>query len=188
MFKSNKLAILAALLSLLMLVSLMAVPAFADDATTEETTAQETVAEETTAVEESTAAGTGEATEAATDSETTTGEGTEAASKQETTTAPTTGDDKDDDEKDYTGLINLIVGGVILVALAILCIKFRNKIPTWWKGLKSECGKITWCPKDKLKKNTIVVVIIILAIAVVIGVLDTVFSEGLFLLKGLFNK
>ena len=42
MFKSNKLAILAALLSLLMLFSAFAVPAFAEDATTaEETTAAE---------------------------------------------------------------------------------------------------------------------------------------------------
>ena len=183
MFKSNKLAVLAALLSLLMLVSMLAVvPAFADD------TAAETTVEETAAASET--ADAVETTAAVSDSESTAGEGTEAATKQETTTAPTTtgSNEKDDGEKDYTGLINLIVGGVILLVLAILCIKFRNKIPTWWKGLKSECGKITWCPKDKLKKNTIVVIIIIVAIAVVIGVLDFVFSRGMFLLRGLFNK
>ncbi len=71
--------------------------------------------------------------------------------------------------------------------LGILAIKFRAKIPGWWKGLKSECGKITWCPKDKLKKNTFVVVIIILAIAVAIGVLDFVFSRGMILLGDLFH-
>ena len=184
MFKSNKLAVLAALLSLLMLVSMLAVvPAFADDTTAAQATTVEetTVAEVTTAVEETTAAATG--------SESTTEKGTEAATKQETTTdATTTGsNDKNDGKKDYTGIINLAVGGVILVALAILCIKFRNKIPTWWKGLKSECGKITWCPKDKLKKNTFVVIIIIVAIAVAIGVLDFVFSRGMMLLGDLFH-
>ena len=60
-----------------------------------------------------------------------------------------------------------------------------DKIPAWFKGLKSECGKITWCSKDKLKKNTVVVVIIILAIAAVIAVLDFTFSSGVALLGGL---
>ncbi|MBQ3508229.1 MAG: preprotein translocase subunit SecE [Clostridia bacterium] len=68
-----------------------------------------------------------------------------------------------------------------------MAVKFRAKIPGWWKGLKSECGKITWCPKDKLKKNTIVVVIIIVAIAIAIGVLDFVFSSGMMLLRNLVH-
>ena len=85
------------------------------------------------------------------------------------------------------GIINLAVGAVILIVLVVLAIKYRSKIPTWWKGLKSECGKITWCPKDKLKKNVIVVVIIILAIAIAIGVLDFVFSRGMILLGDLFH-
>ena len=85
------------------------------------------------------------------------------------------------------GFINLGVGAVILIALAVLIIVYRSKIPTWWKGLKSECGKITWCPKEKLKKNTFVVVIIILVIAAAIGVLDFVFSRGMILLGDLFK-
>ncbi len=174
MFKSKKLAVLAALLSLLMLV-MMAVPAFAEEVTTGDeavTTAVETV-EETDPADE---------TEAGTDDE------TEAATKEEETD-----DDADElaaeelKQKRIRGIINLAVGAVILIALVILAIKFRAKIPTWWKGLKSECGKITWCPKDKLKKNVIVVVIIILAIAIAIGVLDFVFSRGMILLGDLFH-
>ena len=80
-----------------------------------------------------------------------------------------------------------MVGAVILVALIVLIVIYRAKIPAWWKGLKSECGKITWCPKDKLKKNVFVVVIIILVIAVAIGVLDFVFSRGMMLLGDLFH-
>ena len=35
------------------------------------------------------------------------------------------------------------------------------------------------CPKDKLKKNAIVVVVIIVAIAVLIALLDIAFSTGI---------
>ena len=76
-------------------------------------------------------------------------------------------------------LINLIVGGVILAALVVLAIVFRAKIPVWFKAVRSECGKIVWCPKDKLKKNAIVVVVIIVAIAVLIALLDIAFSTGI---------
>ena len=184
MFKSKKLAVLAALLSLMMLFSAFAVPAFAEE------TEAPTDVTETTAVEETTAEGDTEAaTEAGTGNESekeTTGSATTGST---TTGSTTTGSDNkgDNGDKDYTGIINLCVGAVILIVLAILCIKFRAKIPAWWKGLKSECGKITWCPKDKMKKNTFVVIIIIIAIAAIIGVLDFVFSKGLVLLRDLFQ-
>ena len=184
MFKSKKLAVLAALLSLMMLFSAFAVPAFAEE------TEAPTDVTETTAVEETTAEGDTEAaTEAGTGNESEK-ETTGSATTGSTTTGSTTTDSDnkgDDGDKDYTGIINLCVGAVILIVLAILCIKFRAKIPAWWKGLKSECGKITWCPKDKMKKNTFVVIIIIIAIAAIIGVLDFVFSKGLVLLRDLLQ-
>ena len=175
MFKSKKLAVLAALLSLLMLV-MMAVPAFAEEATT----AGE---EATTVAETESDAETGSETEAGT------GNDTEADTKDEETTAGPTDSKKDSgiSEQLLRGIINLVVGAVIVLGLVIAAIKFRKKIPGWWKGLKSECGKITWCPKDKLKKNTLVVVIIILAIAAAIGVLDFVFSRDMILLGDAFR-
>ena len=191
MFKSKKLAVLAALLSLLMLLSLTAVPAFAEETDTVAETVAETVVETGTGEADTNTdtepvtgeAATGEVdTTVETGTEAGTSAGTEAGTKEETTTpAP----------KDNTGLIralvNLGVGVVILVVLGILAYKNRAKIPGWWKGLKSECGKITWCPKDKLKKNTLVVVVIILAIAAAIGVLDFVFSRGMILLGELIH-
>lgn len=189
MFKSKKLAVLAALLSLLMILSLTAVTAFAEET---DTTADTQAVVETGTGEADTntdtepvtgEAATGEVdTTVETGTEAGTSAGTEAGTKEETTTpAP----------KDNTGLIralvNLGVGVVILVVLGILAYKNRAKIPGWWKGLKSECGKITWCPKDKLKKNTLVVVVIILAIAAAIGVLDFVFSRGMILLGELIH-
>ncbi len=199
MFKSKKLAVLAALLSLLMLLSLTAVPAFAEEAgTTAETqtvvetgtgeadtnTDTEAVTGEAVTGEASTGAETGSET----GTEAGTGAGTEAETKKETETTGSNGDGKKDDNTGLIrALINLGVGVVILVVLGILAYKFRAKIPGWWKGLKSECGKITWCPKDKLKKNTLVVVVIILAIAAAIGVLDFVFSRGMILLGELIH-
>ena len=181
MVKSNKLAILAALLSLLMLFSAFVLPTFAEDATT----AEETTAEETTAATETTGA-TESGSEDESKTEASTEKGTEAGTKEETTTENKEEVEKKKQQK-IRGYINLGVGAVILIALAVLIFVYRAKIPTWWKGLKSECGKITWCPKDKLFKNVKVVILIILAIAIAIGVLDFVFSRGMILLGDLFH-
>lgn len=178
MIKSNKLAVLAALLSLLMLMSMLMIPAFAEETSTAESQTEQATESATDGATDA-ATGEGETTAAAT-----TGSSTTAAST--TGSATTSNPDEAAKKEQLTrGLINLGVGVVILIALAVLCIKFRDKIPAWFKGLKSECGKITWCSKDKLKKNTIVVVIIILAIAAVIAVLDFTFSSGIALLGGL---
>ena len=189
MFKSNKLAILAALLSLLMLFSAFAIPAFAEENNVEETTVAETV-EETSA--ESTEETTVESTESESASETTAATTTATTTAATTTKEETTTENKAEAEakkqQKTRGIINLCVGAVLLIALAALIVAYRGKIPSWWKGLKSECGKITWCPKEKLRKNTFVVVIIILAIAVAIGVLDFVFSRGMILLGDLAHK
>ena len=196
MFKSKKLAVLAALLSLLMLLSLTAVPAFAEETDTVAETVAETVVETGTGEADTNTetevgtgeVGTGEAgTGEETGTEAATGTGTEAETKKESETTGTTDNGKKDNTGLIRALINLGVGVVILVVLGILAYKFRAKIPGWWKGLKSECGKITWCPKEKLKKNTLVVVVIIIAIAAVIGVLDFVFSRGMILLGKLIR-
>ena len=105
MFKSNKLAILAALLSLLMLFSAFAVPAFAEDVTTsEETTVAETVA----ATEPESSA----ATEAGTSAESSTEKGTEASTKEETTTEDKAAAEEKKQQR-TRGFINLGVGGRI---------------------------------------------------------------------------
>ena len=178
----KKLSCLAAvLLTLAMLLSLCAIPVFAEEAGTEAATEVATVAD--------TSEGTEAVTSATTDKETS---GTSETSKE--TTKVTETDTTDEsiaaaEKKDRLtrGIINLGVGALLLVVLAILCIKFRNKIPGWWKALKSECGKIAWCSKDKLKKNTIVVVLIILLIVVAVAILDFVFSEGMGLLGKIFG-
>ena len=179
MMKSNKLAVLAALLSLLVLASLFVVPAFAADAGSNDTTTTAAAGETTTAEPED-----DDTTTTGSSTETTTTK-TETTTKNETTTGA---DDGKPTKNQIRGWINLGVGALILIVLAVLCIKFRKKLPGWFAALKSECGKITWCPKDKLKKTTIVVVIIILAITATILVLDLAFENGILLLGDLVGK
>lgn len=164
--------LLVALLTLCMVFSLMAVSAFADETESETTIETETAAESESAVESETTAETATGAE----SESATTAATETAT--ETATVAET-EDTEAKEAKTRGIINLIVGGVILAVLVVLAIVFRQKIPVWYRGVKSECSKIVWCPKDKLKKNTIVVVVIIVALAVLIGLLDLAFSEGI---------
>ena len=157
---------LAALLVLCLAVSLSVVSALAEDTSANEVTATDpvsgTLSGETANATEP--AGSASATEAATSGSTASTAETKSAAEQKAETRR---------------LINLIVGGVILAALVVLAIVFRAKIPVWFKAVKSECGKIVWCPKDKLKKNAIVVVVIIVAIAVLIALLDIAFSTGI---------
>ena len=162
--KSKKLtALVAALLSLFMMMTLCAISVSA----TETDTVAETTAETTAETSKETAKETAKET-------------------TKVTTAETTAPASTDKTETIRGLVNLGVGAVILIVLAILAIKFRAKIPGWWKALKSECGKISWCSKDKLKKNTLVVVIVILAIVISIAILDFVFSQAVDILISLF--
>lgn len=174
-------ALAAVLLTLAMLLSLCTVPLFAAESdTTEVTDTTATIGDDTTAD-----------TSKETETSATTNKGTETSSatnkNTETDTADESREAAEKKDKLTRGLINLGVGAVILLVLAILCIKFRDRIPGWWKALKSECGKISWCSKDKLKKNTIVVVIIIVLIVVAVAILDFVFSTGVGLLGKIFG-
>ena len=153
--KSRRLmAVLAMVLSVIMLLSLATVSVFAEEPTSEAAT-------------------------------------TEAATTGATTTeAATTGDAKDEGMSSETLtriIINSAVGVVILIAAVVLCIVFRKKIPGWWRGLKSECGKVVWCPKDKLKKNALVVIVVIVIMVLVIALLDFAFSRGIMLLRELIQ-
>ena len=171
---SRRLALVAAILSVFMLLTLTA---FAEDTAVATEAATEAVTEAATEV--ATEATTGEA-----DTTATTDATTEAATEAATTA--TTDAAEDNTEAKTRGIINLIVGGVLLIALIALLIVFRNKIPGWFKAVKSECGKIVWCPKDKLKRNSFVVLVTIIVIALLIGLLDFAFANGIRLLGKLF--
>ena len=117
-------------------------------------------------------------TEASTPAESTPAESTPAAS---TTTGT------EEEGKDIVGtIVSLSILGVILVVVALYCIIKREKVGKFFRSLKSEVKKVVWLPWDQVRKNTIVVIIVVVLVAVVIGVLDYAFSQGIINLGKLF--
>ena len=54
------------------------------------------------------------------------------------------------------------------------------------RSLKSEMGKIVWLPKNQTLRNTVVVLIIVAACAIVIGIIDMAFGSGITMLGQIF--
>lgn len=81
-------------------------------------------------------------------------------------------------------IVSLVIGGVLIVALVVLCIVKRAKLKETLRSYKSEMKKITWFPRKQVVASTVFVVVSVLAIAVVIGLLDYAFFQGQYLLTG----
>ena len=114
-------------------------------------------------------------------------EATESATEAASTPAASTTTGTEEEGKDIVGtIISLSILGVILVVVALYCIIKREKVGKFFRSLKSEVKKVVWLPWDQVRKNTIVVVIVVIAVAVVIGVLDYAFSQGIINLGKLF--
>lgn len=62
-----------------------------------------------------------------------------------------------------------------------------SKIAKFFRDYKSELKKIVWSPKKDVVKNTTVVLVTIVLSAILIGILDYAFTEGLRGLNNLFN-
>ncbi len=89
-----------------------------------------------------------------------------------------------DDAKQSAGfdtatIVWIIVGAVILVAAVILGIKFREKIAKGLRVLKSEFKKVSWLSWEQTRKSTLIVLIVLVAFAVVICLMDLGLSKGL---------
>lgn len=154
---------LAAFLALALMLSLFSLSIFADEP--EATTAE------------------GEATTAAPDE-------TTAAPADETTAAS---DDDHDHDHDHGFPWDAVISfGIVIIAIIVLLIvyfvnpKFKEKVQNFFRSLKSELNKVVWSSKDDVKKNTIVVLIFVAAFAVLIGLLDFLFSKGIIALGKLF--
>ncbi len=154
---------LAAFLALALMLSLCSLSIFADEP--EATTAE------------------GEATTAAPDE-------TTAAPADETTAAS---DDDHDHDHDHGFPWDAVISfGIVIIAIIVLLIvyfvnpKFKEKVQNFFRSLKSELNKVVWSSKDDVKKNTVVVLIFVAAFAVLIGLLDFLFSKGIIALGKLF--
>lgn len=89
---------------------------------------------------------------------------------------------------------SVLIPLAILLAAIIACVvvffilpKRREKTLKFFRSLKSECKKISWYTWKQTRKGTVVVVICAVVIAVVIGLLDYGFSEGINALTEIFR-
>ena len=140
---------------------------------------------------------TAEVTEAGTDPvETGDESGDESGTKgNETTKAPVTSGAATTSAADAAAkktklietIVSLCIVGVTAIIVAIFCIIKREKVAKFFRALKSEMKKIVWLPWKQVRKNTIVVIIAVIIIAIIIGVLDFAFSNGINVLHDLFN-
>ena len=85
-------------------------------------------------------------------------------------------------------LIGLIIGAVVLVVAIILCIKFREKIGKFFRVYKSEAKKVVWLPWSQTKKSTLVVLVVLIAFAVAICLIDLALSRSFLKFVELFSK
>ena len=61
-----------------------------------------------------------------------------------------------------------------------------SKIAAFGRSLKSEVKKISWSPWTEVRKNTLVVVVVIAICAVALAIVDYVFLQGITGLGKLF--
>ncbi len=114
-----------------------------------------------------------------------TSEETDAAA--ETGSADTTGTVTEEEKGFTTGdIVSIVIVAVIVIGAAAYCIKNKTKVAEFFRNVRSECKKIVWTPWKTVRKNTFVVVIIVIVCAIVIGALDLIFSKGIVSLGDLF--
>ncbi len=167
MTKTTK-SLIALLLSLFVICSFMTVSVFA---TGEEST---TVSESSSTEAETTTAAESSTTAAESTSETESG-----------TVAAGTTDEKKGMSQEL--IVNLIIVAVIIVAGVVLCIVFRAKLIPFMLAVKSDRKKISWQSWKDTRKNTLVVLVVVIAAALMIFILDYGFSNGVKELANLFS-
>jgi len=175
----------AVILSVVLMLSLVVVPAFAEAAlgmvagAAENEDAEDGIAYVAASAE--TDAETDAQTEAATDAQ------TEAETDAEAKAA-----DDDEEESSFNWDLWISVG---IIALAVVVFfgffafsaKFRERVKKFFREYKSELSKVVWSPLSDVKKNTLVVLVISLGAAILIGILDFVFSKGIIALGSLIG-
>ena len=65
--------------------------------------------------------------------------------------------------------------------------KKKGRIKNAWNGFKSEFKKITWPSWLQVRKNTLVVIVVVVLATILIGALDYAFKEGFIALTNLFS-
>ncbi len=159
--KKNIWKLLAAIISLVVMLTAASVPVFADEpAGTGDVTEAETKAD---------AADTAAADTGAADT------GTADTSAETESSSSSSGSTSTEKESRF-GIATLIILAVILVAILIWVLRDRERAVKTWRSFKSEFKKIVWADKHETLKNTILVVVAILVFALIFGVVDYLLS------------
>ena len=156
--------IFAVILAAMLMLTLLTANIFADEATGE--------------TAETTAEVAGEATEAP-------AEETEAPAEDghDTETTGETEEDEHDHDINWVDIIvsaSIIVLGVVAFVICYFAIpSFQGKVKKFISDYKSELKKVTWSSKEDVRRNTITVIVVIIALVIVIALLDIIFSGGI---------
>ena len=161
------------LCALLLVISLFAVPVFADETSTQADAVQSSEPTSETA------------------------DVTESDTVAATESTATTGDAQNETEKDKEeglsigAIIWIVAGAIVLIVVAVLVIKFRANIAKGLRVYKSEFKKVSWLSAEQTRKSSLVVVVVLVAFAAVICLLDMglfkLFDLLLDAFKSLFN-
>lgn len=162
--------ILAVILAAILMLTLLTANVFADEATGEAADVTEEV--------------TGETTEAPVEETEAPADETEAEDHDDHDhDTETTGEDEHDHEINWVDIIvsaSILVLAIIAFVICYFAIpKFREKVKKFFSDYKSELKKVTWSSKEDVRKNTLTVVIVILALVIVIALLDFIFLSGI---------
>ena len=67
---------------------------------------------------------------------------------------------------------------------------FKRKsagLAKWFRGMKSELGKVVWPTRAQVLNNTAVVIVVSVIFAVIIGLIDYLAYQGILALLGLIG-
>ena len=180
MSKNRLLRLLPVLLALLLVFSASVFAPFAEpDDTSSEATSSEVTSSEASSEE------TASDTSSETSSEAASSEAASSEAASETSSEAVSDAESDATEEETGSSIpwKLIISLIVIVAIvAILFIlaktnsKLGQRIAKFFKDYKSEISKISWMPRNELVRSTLVVLAVIVASAIVIGLLDLLFS------------
>ena len=164
---TTKRSLIALLLSLVLVVSLFTVGIFADESKDTDDAESTTVAEK----------------EETTEKKEETSKKNDADKKEEETTESAAVKKVKD-----SLIINGIIIGVIVLIGVVLIIRFRKKLGGFLSSVKSEFKRITWSSKENTRKSFLVVIVVAIAVALMLWLIDIAFNTGISELTKLFNK
>lgn len=157
--------ILAVILAAMLMLTLLTANVFADEVTGE-------------AAAETTAEVAGDATEAP-------AEETEAPAEDDHDDHDHEGETEDEHDHSINWVDIIVSASIIVLAVLafVICYfaipSFKEKVKKFFSDYKSELNKVTWSSKEDVRRNTITVIVIIVALVIVIALLDVIFSGGI---------